>query len=194
MIGNIWGDRRMKYNIIYADPPWRYRKNTGHGVAENHYQTMHLKDICNLPVHLISSEDSILFLWATFPMLKEALQVMAAWGFTYKTTAFVWVKQNKSSKGFFFGLGYWTRSNAEICLLGVKGRPQRVSKKVHQIIVSPIEGHSKKPDIVRAKITELMGDLPRIELFARQTSVGWDVWGNEVENSIALENMDVERG
>lgn len=98
---------------------------------------MSLKDICNLPIDAIAGKDSILFLWATFPMLLEALKVMEAWGFIFKTVAFVWVKQNKSKQGFFFGLGHWTRSNAEICLLGVKGRPKRVSKKVHQLIVSP---------------------------------------------------------
>lgn len=179
----------MKYNIIYADPPWRYKQAKGKGVAENHYPTMHLKDICNLPIDAISNKDSVLFLWATFPMLKEALKVMASWGFTFKTVSFVWVKQNKSGNGYFFGLGYWTLSNAEICLLGVKGRPKRVSKKVHQLIVSPVEGHSKKPDIARNRIVELMGDLPRIELFARQRAAGWDVWGNEVENSLSLDNL-----
>lgn len=176
----------MKYPIIYADPPWQYRQKKGQGVAENHYQTMDINDICNLPIDTISHKDSVLFLWATFPMLREALKVMEAWGFTFKTVAFVWVKQNKSGNGFFFGLGYWTRSNAEICLLGVKGHPKRVSKKVHQLIVSPLERHSKKPNMAREKIVELMGDLPRIELFARERTDGWDVWGNEVENSFSF--------
>lgn len=161
-------------------------------MAENHYPTMSLNDICSLPIDTISHKDSVLFLWATFPMLQEALQVITAWGFTFKTVAFVWVKQNKSGNGYFFGLGHWTRSNAEICLLAVKGRPKRVSKKVHQLIVSPVEGHSKKPDMARDKIVELMGDLPRIELFARQRTAGWDAWGNEVENSLSLENLQRE--
>lgn len=178
----------MSYNIIYADPPWQYKQSKGQGVAEKHYQTMNLNDICKLPVNTISNKDSVLFLWATFPMLQEALQVIHAWGFTFKTVAFVWVKQNKSGNGFFFGLGYWTRSNAEICLLAVKGHPKRISKKVHQLIISPIEGHSKKPDIAREKIVELMGDLPRIELFARQSPAGWDVWGNQVDSSLSLKN------
>lgn len=182
----------MNYPIIYADPPWQYSQSKGQGVAENHYRTMNINDICNLPIDTISHEDSVLFLWATFPMLREALKVIAAWGFTFKTVAFVWVKQNKSGNGFFFGLGHWTRSNAEICLLAVKGRPKRVSKKVHQLIVSPLEGHSKKPDIARDKIVELMGDLPRIELFARQRNEGWDAWGNEVVNSLSLENIKRE--
>lgn len=182
----------MKYNIIYADPPWQYRQNKGQGVAEKHYRTMNLNDICNRPIDTISQKDSVLFLWATFPMLQEALKVMAAWGYTFKTVGFVWIKQNKLGKGYFFGLGYWTRSNAEICLFGVKGRPKKVSKKVHQLIISPIERHSKKPDIARDKIAELMGDLPQIELFARQSSPGWAVWGNEVNSSVTLENPNKE--
>ncbi|MBW0768672.1 MT-A70 family methyltransferase [Mammaliicoccus lentus] len=181
----------MKYSVVYGDPPWRYKQSKGQGVAENHYPTMSLNDICSLPIDTISHKDSVLFLWATFPMLQEALQVITAWGFTFKTVAFVWV-QNKSGNGYFFGLGHWTRSNAEICLLAVKGRPKRVSKKVHQLIVSPVEGHSKKPDMARDKIVELMGDLPRIELFARQRTAGWDAWGNEVENSLSLENLQRE--
>ena len=182
----------MKYSVVYGDPPWRYKRSKGKGVAESHYPTMSLNDICSLPIDTISHKDSVLFLWATFPMLQEALQVITAWGFTFKTVAFVWVKQNKSGNGYFFGLGHWTRSNAEICLLAVKGRPKRVSKKVHQLIVSPVEGHSKKPDMARDKIVELMGDLPRIELFARQRATGWDAWGNEVENSLSLENLQRE--
>lgn len=119
-------------------------------------------------------------MWATFPMLKEALEVIEAWGFTYKTVAFNWVKQNKSGVGLFMGLGNWTRSNSEICLLAVKGKPKRVSAGVHSIILSPLQRHSRKPDETRDRIVELMGDLPRIELFARETAPGWDSWGNEV--------------
>jgi len=145
---------------------------------------MSLDDICALPVADIAAKDSALFLWATFPMLAEALLVISAWGFTYKTTAFVWLKQNKKSPSWFYGMGNWTRSNAEICLLATKGKPQRQSRSIHQLIVSPIEAHSKKPDIAREKITDLMGDLPRVELFARQTALGWDVWGNEVESTL----------
>ena len=85
------------------------------------------------------------------------------------------------------GCGYWTRANAEICLLATKGRPQRISKKVRQLIVSPVEQHSKKPDVVRDRIVELVGDLPRLEMFARQAPAGWDVWGNEVLNDVWIE-------
>lgn len=172
-----------KYQIIYADPPWKYNNNRGRGVAENHYWTMPIEEICSLPINEITEKDAALFLWVTFPQLPEAFKVIKAWGFTYKTVAFVWVKQNKTGNGFFFGLGHWTRSNAEICLLAVKGHPKRISNKVFQLIVSPLERHSKKPEEARRRIVELMGNLSRIELFARQKSLGWDIWGNEVPNS-----------
>lgn len=179
-----------QYNIIYADPPWRYhvwsKKGQGRS-AESHYPTMKLEDICRLPVADIAAKDCVLFLWATYPNLKDAFKVIEAWGFTYKTVAFTWVKRNKKSPTWFWGLGYWTRANPEICLLATRGNPKRVSKKVHSVVDSPIREHSRKPDEVRDRIVELMGDLPRIELFARERAPGWDVWGNEVECDIALE-------
>lgn len=113
-------------------------------------------------------------------MMKEALKVIEAWGFTYKSIAFQWVKQNRSGNGYFFGLGRWTRGNTEPCLLAVKGKPKRISASVGQLVFSPLRRHSQKPDEVRDRIVELMGDLPRIELFARETAPGWDSWGNEV--------------
>ena len=174
------------YQIIYADPPWRYDQKGLQGAAEKHYSTMSLEDICKLPVGSISAKDSILFLWATFPQLPAALRVISAWGFKYKTVAFLWLKKNRKADSWFFGLGFWTRGNAEVCLLATRGHPTRQSSKIHQFIISPIEAHSKKPDIVRDKIVELAGDVPRIELFARQTTPGWDVWGNEVTSSITL--------
>ena len=172
------------YNIIYADPPWRYKAWSEKGnykSPEKHYKTMKTEDICALPVPSIAAKDCILFLWITFPRLEDAFRVITAWGFTYKTVAFVWCKLNKKSPGFFTGMGNWTRANAEICLLATKGQPKRQSRSVHQLIVSPLEEHSKKPNIARDKIIELIGDLPRVEFFARQSPQGWDVWGNEVE-------------
>ena len=106
-----------KYSIIYADPPWRYERNGVQGAAEKHYPTMSIDELCRLPVSELSEKDSILFLWTTFPQLREALRVIKAWGFEYKSVAFVWLKLNKSGKGWFYGLGFWTRGNAEICLL-----------------------------------------------------------------------------
>ena len=176
-----------KYNIIYADPPWQYARSKVQGAAEKHYRTMSVDDICQLPIAEICGKDCILFMWATFPQLKEALQVIKAWGFNYKSVAFVWLKQNKSGIGWFYGLGFWTRGNADICLLATKGQPKRKSAKVHQFIISPLRGHSQKPDEARDKIVELVGDLPRVELFAREKADGWDTWGNEVECDIVLE-------
>lgn len=147
---------------------------------------MDIEQLCALPISEIAEQDSVLFLWATFPQLPQALQLIKAWGFCYKTVAFVWLKQNRKSLSWFYGMGFWTRGNAEICLLATRGHPKRKSAGIHQLIISPIEQHSKKPDEVREKIVALMGDLPRIELFARQASFGWDVWGNEVENSIMI--------
>lgn len=170
-----------KYKIIYADPPWRYNDKGINGACENHYSTMNLDDICKLPINDIADNDCVLFLWATYPMLPDALKLIEAWGFKYKTIGFQWIKLNRSGKGFFFGLGRWTRGNTEPCLIAIKGKPKRISGSVSQIIQYPIAEHSKKPGIVRKKIVELMGDMPRIELFARQTPRGWDYWGNECE-------------
>lgn len=118
-------------------------------------------------------------MWVTMPNLIEGLEVIKSWGFTYKTCGFNWVKTYKSGKPVI-GLGYWTRANAELCLIATKGKIRRISKNVSQIIMETPREHSRKPDIVRDKIVELVGDLPRIELFARQYADGWDCWGNEV--------------
>lgn len=181
-----------KYKVIYADPPWKYERNKVQGAAENHYSTMSIDELCSLPVANLTDKDCVLFLWTTFPQLSEALQLIKAWGFKYKTVAFVWLKQNKKSPSWFYGLGYWTRGNAEICLLATKGKPKRKSPAVYQFIISPIERHSKKPDEARQKIVQLMGDVPRIELFARQASPGWDVWGNEAPGSEIIPEMEVK--
>ena len=178
-----------KYSIIYADPPWAYRTYSKKGQgrsAESHYPTMCIEDIKALPVGELAAKDCALFLWATFPQLPEALRLIHAWGFRYKTVAFVWLKRNRKSPSWFYGMGYWTRSNAEICLLAKRGKPKRRSAGVHQFIISPVEEHSKKPDVTRDKIIELAGDLPRVELFARQKAPGWDVWGNEVDSDLSL--------
>ena len=152
------------------------------GTAEKHYKVMEIKDIVEMKnvITRISDKDCILFLWVTFPCLLDGLKVIKEWGFTYKTCGFTWVKRNKKSDTWFFGLGHWTRANPEICLLGTKGKISRVSNKVSQVVDTHIEEHSKKPALVRERIVELVGDLPRIELFARQEVDGWDAWGNEV--------------
>lgn len=184
--GKGGGRTIQKYQVIYADPPWDYQQCRLSGSAKKHYPTMRIEELCALPVAEIADRDCALFLWATFPQLPEALRLIQAWGFEYKTVAFVWLKQNRKALTWFYGLGFWTRSNAEICLLATKGHPKRQSAGIHQLVISPVERHSKKPDEVREKIVALMGDVPRIELFARQQTPGWDVWGNEVENSTTL--------
>jgi len=120
-------------------------------------------------------------LWVTYPLLHEGIETLKRWGFKYTTVAFTWIKTNKNNGQPFVGLGNWTRANAEICLLGFKGKFKRRSNKVRQVILSPLREHSRKPDEIRDKIVELMGDLPRIELFARQKVNGWDCWGNETD-------------
>lgn len=180
-------DTNKKYQIIYADPPWEYKESGGikksRGMAKQHYNTMEIGEICALPIHNLATENSVLLLWATFPRIREAMKVIEAWGFEYKTAAFVWVKQNRKSDRLFLGMGAYTRANAEICLLGIskktKARQMVRRHDIHQIVVSPIEYHSKKPDVIREKIVQLFGDIPRIELFARQSVPGWDCWGLE---------------
>ena len=178
---------KKKYQIIYADPPWAYR-NMGsiQATANEHYPTMTNKDICNLPVGRLAEDNSILFLWATFPKIQEALDVITAWEFEYKTIGFNWVKTNSKSGTPFFGVGWYTKSNSEVCLIGVKGKAPKKSNSVSSIIISPRGKHSEKPKEVRDKIVEFCGDVPRIELFAREKTKGWDVWGNEVKSDIKL--------
>jgi len=173
-----------KYKIIYADPPWRYndKLNLQNEGAENHYKTMSLEDIKKLNIDNISDKDCILFLWATMPLLQEAFEVIKSWGFTYKTCAFCWVKTNPKSNTIFKGIGRWVMGNAELCLLATKGKPHRIVKNIHQIVLAKRGKHSVKPIEVRNRIVKLMGDIPRIELFARERIEGWDAWGNEVPN------------
>jgi N6-adenosine-specific RNA methylase IME4 len=176
-----------KYNIIYADPPWQYNdkmKMKGvHGLirgAESFYNTMNLKDICNLPIKDITADNSMLFMWVTMPFLREAFEVIDSWGFKYKTCGYCWVKKTKNNK-IHLGMGHYTRGNAELCLIGIKGKKMQFkTRSQSQIIESEIRKHSQKPDETRDKIVELCGDIPRIELFARQHAEGWDCWGNEV--------------
>lgn len=169
-----------KYSIIYADPPWSYNDKNCAGAAEKEYNTMSLDKICELPISQIADKNCVLFIWATYPKIDETLKVIEAWGFKYKSIGFQWIKLNKNGIGCYFGLGRWTRGNTEPCLIAVKGKPKRISASVSQLVFAPITKHSEKPPVVRKKIIELIGDLPRIELFARQQADGWDCWGNEV--------------
>ncbi len=141
---------------------------------------MHVQEIMDLPVSGIASDNAALFLWATFPRLREALAVMDAWGFRYRTVGFTWVKLNGRQKTPFFGTGYYTKSNAEICLLGVRGQLKPVCNGMSSIVLAPRRRHSEKPSEVRDRIVSLFGDRSRIELFAREHTPGWEVWGAEV--------------
>ena len=147
---------------------------------------MNMQQIRDLPVADLAAENCALFLWTTDPVLPQALDLIKQWGFTYKTIAFVWAKLNKNAPDtlwtaddFFTGMGYWTRANSELCLLATKGKPQRQSASVRRLVVSPRREHSRKPDEVSERIVQLMGDVPRIELFARTERLGWAIWGDE---------------
>ena len=172
-----------KYNIIYADPPWAYNdKMHGHSFSvEDEYETQPIEWIKSLNVGRLANKDCILFLWAVSPQLPEALETMKAWGFTFKTVAFCWSKRTKHGKEVA-NLGKWTMGNVELCLLGIKGKPNkfRIDRTVKQLVIAERTSHSKKPDEVRKRIVQGVGDIPRIELFARQYADGWDCWGNEV--------------
>ena len=177
-----------KYQIIYADPPWQYNDTRAHDPAMGGilYDTMSTQALCRLPIQPIAADNCALLLWVTMPMLPDGLEVLLAWGFEYVTCAFTWVKQNSNSFGVYSGMGHWTNSNAELCLLGRRGRLERQAKDVKQILLAPVLGHSRKPPEIRERIVRLLGDIPRIELFARRKFDGWDCWGNEVESDIEL--------
>lgn len=183
MVVDIYNTNK-KYNIIYADPPWSYKdKRKGKkisGGASNHYKTMNINELKQIDILKICDENCMLFMWVTFPNLQEGLDLIKSWGFKYKTLGFSWIKTNKNNGKPFFGIGYYTKSNCEVCLIAVKGKPIKKSNFISSVIISPREEHSKKPDEVRKRIVELCGDIPRIELFARQEVEGWDCWGNEV--------------
>ena len=170
------------YGVILADPPWTFatysRKGKGRS-AEAHYDCMSLADIKSLPVGDWAAPDCALFLWITDPSLPQALEVIEAWGFVYKTVAFTWAKTTKDGAGFPIGCGYWTRANPEQCLLATRGRPQRLSRSVPQLIVAPRREHSRKPDEVYERIEALVPG-PYLELFARAPREGWHSWGDEV--------------
>ena len=178
----------MKFSVILADPPWSYRdKRDKHprmcGGARAHYHTMSTSDIAALPIKDITDHNSILFMWATWPCIKDALYVIEQWGFIYKTCGFIWVKLNKNNGWPFFGIGHYTKSNAEPCLLAIRGRPNIISNSVSQVVMSIREKHSQKPHIVRDRIVKLMGNVSKIELFAREKVEGWDALGFDIDGT-----------
>lgn len=182
---------RGHFKAIYADPPWSFRvwnKDTGNGrSAESHYGTMSMDDLAALPVADLAADDCVLFMWACWPSLPEALGIIEAWGFTYKTCGFDWMKAKASQIEMFrddgdvqVGMGYWTRANTEPCLLATRGKPKRLNADVRQGILEPRRQHSRKPDCVPGRIERLV-EGPYLELFARTTRPGWTVWGNQTD-------------
>lgn len=195
----------MKYQVIYADPPWQYSDKRSHarvgGGAESHYPTMKVADICALPIADLAAEDCLLFMWVTFPTLPDALKVIEAWGFKYKTLGFAWIKTNPRQQlqqaaflptdtiDDFFGIGAYTKSNCEVCLIATRGKGSQlvVDNTVRSTLIAPRQEHSRKPQEARDRISKLTGGgASMVELFARRPAAGWDVWGNEVESDIKL--------
>jgi len=186
-----------KYGIIYMDPPWDYKRKGGPkhiGTAAQTYPTLKDDDIYDLNIAELSDDNCFLFLWCTWPKLREGMTAIERWGFRYVTACFVWVKTNKKAVDtLFWGSGHYSRANTEVCLLGVKGKPKVLYHGVHQVIpyddleeimpseiVAPNIQHSAKPAETRERIIKLCGDIPRIELFAREPiGDGWDSWGDE---------------
>jgi N6-adenosine-specific RNA methylase IME4 len=161
------------FDVVYADPPWRYSFSKSHSRdIENQYPTMAIDDICALRVP--AADNCVLYLWATAPKLEEALRVVKAWGFTYKTHA-VWDKE-------IIGMGYWFRGQHELLLVGTRGRVKAPAQelRVSSVIRERRTVHSRKPELVQDMIEHWFPG-PRLELFARRPREGWTVWGNEVD-------------
>jgi len=179
-----------KFDCILADPPWNFRTYSDKGKdrsAEKHYSIMTIEAIQSLPIKDLATEDCVLFLWATSPNLIEAIETIKAWGFTYKTIAFTWVKLTKRGKEWHWGCGYWTRANAEYVLLATRGHPKRADAGVHSIIdwpeetlVASVGEHSAKPKIIFDRIEKLLYPCNPIELFARSVQPGWKALGYEI--------------
>jgi len=177
------------YDVILADPPWTFsvwnaEKSDRH--ASHKYNLMSVEDICAMPIANVITENCTLFLWATWPNLKDAFTVITAWGFTYRTVAWVWVKLNENSMGTHIGMGYYTRSNTEPSLLAVRGTMPVATHNVQALIMSSIRDHSRKPDEQYAKIERLYPNMNYLELFARYHRPRWDVYGDQIEGSITL--------
>lgn len=192
------GLQARHYQVIYADPPWNFaawsHRGEGKGAAQ-HYSTMKLADIKALPVPDIAAPDCALFLWVVQPMLPEAMEVIESWGFKFRTVAFCWVKMRQLwsenqlsllSQKPRMGLGYHTRSGMEQCWLAIRGKGyKRAEQGVEQVLHAPIGEHSAKPREIRNRIVRLTGDVPRVELFAREpTAGGWVAWGNEANAKV----------
>ena len=177
-----------RYEILYADPPWAYKDKNIPSGAEKQYPTMSLDQMSEIPISRLAAPNAVLFMWATWPLLTDALELIRDWGFEYKNCGFLWAKLNKVQRTPFLGLGHWTRGNTEPCLFATRGKPHRIDAGVEQLVLDPIQRHSQKPAEVGNRILDLMGNLPAVELFAREQVKNWDGFGNELppETSIQL--------
>jgi N6-adenosine-specific RNA methylase IME4 len=187
-----------KFSAILADPPWHFaaRSEKGEGrSASQHYTTdrTEAEKIKALPVRDLAADDCVLFMWMVDWCPQLALEVIEAWGFVHKTTAFTWAKQNTSGEGWHMGQGYWTRANPEDCWLATCGRPKRINADVRQLIIAPVMEHSRKPDQTHARIERLVNG-PYLELYARRERENWMTWGNELEFKTSLPPRDPETG
>lgn len=172
------------FDVILADPPWKFYTRSDRGLnraPESHYDTMTPEAIRALPVGDLAARDCALFLWATWPVImRDVPGLLQAWGFEYRTCAFLWVKANRKAGGFFQGLGYYTRANTEPCLLAIRGRMPVSAHNIAQVIYSPIRDHSQKPDDQYTRIETLYPGRRYLELFARRRGGDqWLTWGNQ---------------
>ena len=179
-----------RFDVLYIDPPWQFvtRSPKGNGRGpESHYPTMNLDQLRALPVGSLAADNAALFLWACWPSIfRDVPALLEAWGFTYRTLAFMWIKQTTTGSALHTGLGYYTRANSEPCLLAVRGSMPVAAHDVHQVIVSPRSRHSEKPAEVYNRIERLYPGRQYAELFARRRRPGWSAWGNEVESDLTL--------
>lgn len=207
----------MGYDIIYLDPPWHYNSRANHktkfrGGVHGHYPTMTMDQIRALPIPDIANKTAAVLMWCTWPYIDEQITLFKHWGFRYRTVAIEWIKLNP--KGYwtpmadpnyandktyvryndayhsvFFGVGYYTKSNPEPLLLGMRGQLPTMTNSLSNVLHAPRGRHSEKPPEARDRIVQLFGDRPRVELFARDAAPGWDVWGNDVESTAALPGL-----
>ena len=200
MLADLSGVPKQHYGAILVDPPWHFQSWAGGRLNGDpahrrvftpsrapDYSTMREPELAALSLGELAAPDCVLFLWICWPILEQALRLVPAWGFAYKTCAFAWVKANtqqidllRDDADPFAGLGYWTRANSEVCLLATRGKPKRLNADVRQGIIAPRREHSRKPDGIHERIERLVAG-PYLELFARQRRPGWECWGNETD-------------
>lgn len=181
------------FDVIVADPPWRYASRDGGGRktkfgpgAMGHYPTMGTEDICRLEAADCAAPDSLLFLWACWPMLADGMRVIEAWGFEYVTIGFVWVKTDPRGGSVFLGPGFYAKANSEPCLLARRGKTLKPAvDDVSSVIVSPRREHSRKPEAARTRIDRMYPNARKVELFCRESAEGWTAWGNQVDQVFA---------